>query len=637
MGAGCFSPGDADVVLASNACESNAQCDEGQRCFDGNCRDACVDSTDCDNNEVCGDEGVCVARLGQSCSGADSCGEGFACVRGACARAVAAGETCRHDAECISGSCVGGICCNRACDAACESCANAETGVANGTCATALPDTDPEDRCGATAVCGAGGSCVSDNGVACTDNAQCGSGFCVDGVCCNSACDGICRSCLASESGGVDGQCTFVAAGDEIVLTDPSYEDCPGVQTCDGNGACFAKAAGESCGGDDECGSGFCTDGVCCGSRCGGTCEECNSGGACVDVTSGPDPGTCTSGCFADGTCDGKQIGEVCADPGECASGICAGGTCRLANGNVCANDNECEFTCVVGVCAAPSSSPNVACDSAADCRADLGLTCSGGVCKYGDGEACGSNLQCVNVCIGGTCGAVSAPAGACDSGESADCESGLICDGTTCVIPTGDNRTCTTDAQCQEPICLFGACSPLVPSGGQCESTDQCADRNNDICTDDTDGSSDPETCTNATGEPCSIAGCPGNRTCGERSLFGEDRCRQTDNEYNVTLRVGGVDPGVQVDATLTCRRASGATATVSQTSDGTAGPILCARGDVMLLQCVISATDSPSESGISTNIVRAEPVQLLANGGRVFHVLAHENREVPCIYRND
>src|SRR4051812_9849603 len=32
-------------------------------------------------------------------------------------------------------------------------------------------------------------------GAACTCASDCGSGFCVDGVCCNTTCEGLCRAC----------------------------------------------------------------------------------------------------------------------------------------------------------------------------------------------------------------------------------------------------------------------------------------------------------------------------------------------------------------------------------------------------------------------------------------------------------
>lgn len=45
---------------------------------------------------------------------------------------------------------------------------------------------------------------LRDDGSSCTTEAECLSGFCVDGVCCNSACDGEGQQC---DLDGVEGQC----------------------------------------------------------------------------------------------------------------------------------------------------------------------------------------------------------------------------------------------------------------------------------------------------------------------------------------------------------------------------------------------------------------------------------------------
>src|SRR5262249_36193554 len=50
----------------------------------------------------------------------------------------------------------------------------------------------------------------------CTMASQCPTGFCVDGVCCNSACNGTCESCAVP---GSLGTCTAVPDG-----TDPDGE-----------------------------------------------------------------------------------------------------------------------------------------------------------------------------------------------------------------------------------------------------------------------------------------------------------------------------------------------------------------------------------------------------------------------------
>ena len=48
------------------------------------------------------------------------------------------------------------------------------------------------------------------NGAACAVRSQCASGFCVDGVCCASACAGVCQACNLS---GSLGTCRAAPAG----------------------------------------------------------------------------------------------------------------------------------------------------------------------------------------------------------------------------------------------------------------------------------------------------------------------------------------------------------------------------------------------------------------------------------------
>jgi hypothetical protein len=72
-----------------------------------------------------------------------------------------------------------------------------------------------------------------DNGETCTGNIDCMSDNCVEGVCCDTACDGECESCLGANTCGTDGTCAPVTAG-----TDPDG-DCNAMQACYG-GACGA-------------------------------------------------------------------------------------------------------------------------------------------------------------------------------------------------------------------------------------------------------------------------------------------------------------------------------------------------------------------------------------------------------------
>ncbi|WNG24420.1 hypothetical protein F0U62_10650 [Cystobacter fuscus] len=73
------------------------------------------------------------------------------------------------------------------------------------------------------------------NGFFCTTSAQCQSGFCVDGVCCNSACGGgasnDCQACSRLAGSTTDGICGTVKAG---TICRPSRGFCDVAETCDG-------------------------------------------------------------------------------------------------------------------------------------------------------------------------------------------------------------------------------------------------------------------------------------------------------------------------------------------------------------------------------------------------------------------
>jgi hypothetical protein len=74
-------------------------------------------------------------------------------------------------------------------------------------------------------------------GVACSDGDPCGSGFCVDGVCCESACGGgagtDCQACSVAAGGSVDGVCGTVRA-EAAVACRPSAVACDVAEVCDG-------------------------------------------------------------------------------------------------------------------------------------------------------------------------------------------------------------------------------------------------------------------------------------------------------------------------------------------------------------------------------------------------------------------
>ncbi|MFO0556266.1 MAG: serine/threonine-protein kinase [Polyangiaceae bacterium] len=74
-------------------------------------------------------------------------------------------------------------------------------------------------------------------GASCAYDALCASGHCVDGVCCDLPCDGVCEACTPSKkaTGGGPGGCGYVTAGE-----DPARE-CGAGRACNGLGACVPR------------------------------------------------------------------------------------------------------------------------------------------------------------------------------------------------------------------------------------------------------------------------------------------------------------------------------------------------------------------------------------------------------------
>jgi hypothetical protein len=106
---------------------------------------------------------------------------------------------CAHDAECGTGFCTDGVCCDRRCDGDCEGCSAArKTSGADGTCGPVPAGRDIAKRCFAL------------QGQACQSAVECATGFCTEGVCCDSTCQGTCLSCTQQ---GKVGECTAIAEG----------------------------------------------------------------------------------------------------------------------------------------------------------------------------------------------------------------------------------------------------------------------------------------------------------------------------------------------------------------------------------------------------------------------------------------
>lgn len=271
------------------------------------------------------------------------------------------GESCTSSVSCSTNHCVDDVCCDAPCAGECESCLGSQTALLDGTCGAVVAGTDPEEECaddGAaclrTGVCGAAGCEVHPPGdcvlAPCASAAECASGFCVDGLCCDDPCDGTCESCLASSTGEADGVCAPVrrATDPDAECLDGEDGSCETQQLCTGalqcisaavlcdGFACTSQGCLTACAGDDDCdgervcvvdecidASELCTDQSLALGRDGVVIDcaplRCRADGTCIPECESVDD--CVEGlvCDADGTCvaspptSGGDAGCACA------------------------------------------------------------------------------------------------------------------------------------------------------------------------------------------------------------------------------------------------------------------------------------------------------------------------------------
>ena len=240
--------------------------------------------------------------------------------------------------------------------------------------------------------------------MSCACGAECASGFCVDGVCCNSACTETCKSCNTVSAPGT---CSFVATGDPPrspeVCPKTAVSTCGLDGTCDGKGDCRAYVLGS-----------VCQAGSCQGASVGGG-RVCDGAGSCVAGPTticapfGCDAATnaCITRCSSDsdcapnikcvnGSCGKRSTGAVCNEASQCASGYCVDGfCCNSACVGACVS---CGQTNRIGSCspiAAGVTDPRAICVStdASSC----GLT---GVCDGAGGCARYARRNCLRASV---------------------------------------------------------------------------------------------------------------------------------------------------------------------------------------------------------------------------------------------
>jgi hypothetical protein len=348
-------------------------------------------------------------------------------------------------------------------------------------------------------------------GSACTFSSECGSNFCVDGVCCNTACAGgttDCQACSVAAGAAADGTCSIAAAGsvcragatscDAVEVCNgtssacpvdarspagtvcrPAAGDCDLPETCSGTGATCPTdrfvSSGTTCrpvAGDcdviDRCSgtSAACPDAVRASSTvcraAGGACdvaERCDGiAGACPADAVTPAATVCrpSSGtCDLTETCDGAAV----ACPTDAFEA--AGTVCRPSVGE-CDLTESCSGS--AGTCPPELSTAEIVCRPAAG-PCDLRERCSvsSPTCppdrSASDGMSCADAVACN--------GAETCSAGACVPGTVLDCDDGDPCTADGCAEPGG----CSHDpiAGCASPDAGQDSGSPDAgaPDGG--------------------------------------------------------------------------------------------------------------------------------------------------------------------------
>jgi len=386
------------------------------------------------------------------------------------------GGACTTAAECDTGACVDGVCCESTSCGTCQAC---NLSVGPGTCRTVASADDP-DTCATTSTCDVTGTCKKRQGEACTASSQCLSSYCVDGVCCASACTGTCQACAAAEkqSGIENGICGPAKDGRNPHgdCTATTAMSCGQTGVCNGTGTCKLWPDGTACG-----------SGVCDGNTFKG--QQCNGTGSCLSNPTGTAcaPGKCISSTGCKYTCTSNT---------DCdSSAFCDGGNCKAkkANGETCTAASECQNPfCVDGVCCnKPCAGQCEACNS----------TGAVGTCVPIAGEPVGARTKCDASTAGEPC-----KARRCDGVDGTTC-AGYAGAGTPCRTAACTDGKAVTDLFCDGkgscPTDAPKVCAPFICNGTVCKDT----------CASDTDCVA-PSTCETSSGKCVDASKCDGDHT---------------------------------------------------------------------------------------------------------------------------
>jgi hypothetical protein len=317
-GATAGAGGGAGAKANGQVCASDAECDSTV-CADGVCCSSKC-GTLCHACNLPGQEGTCApvpsGTLSPLCSKQDpsTCSYDGTCDGDGLCRRYPGGVACKP-ASCNGASYLPQAACDGqgTCVAPkAVSCAPYKCGTSGAapaclqTCATATDCVSPavctNSSCGMRPKGGIGAGCVA--------TTDCTSNFCVDGVCCATACTGGCVSCNVTN---MEGTCLPVAAGKtdpHKVCTDAGASSCGHNGLCDGAGACAVYPA------TTVCAAGSCRVATLTPAR------HCDGKGACAPATTVDcTPFRCdatTTACFT--SC---MSNTQCAQHHPCPNGTC--------------------------------------------------------------------------------------------------------------------------------------------------------------------------------------------------------------------------------------------------------------------------------------------------------------------------
>lgn len=323
------------------------------------------------------------------------------------------------------------------------------------------------------------------NGADCLVDGDCENKICADGVCCESRCEGSCRSCALAGTGG---ECVLALEGE-----DPR-QDCTGspavcAGSCDGHGLCAFPAGATPCA-EPVCAAGELTQSRCDGA---GQCveEKLACGGYACDAAGAACRKSCASGAECTGTFQ-------CVAP-HCVNQLELGGECGD-------NDLACDSQhCVDGVCCFADS-----CELCNVCDLSPSL---GQCAPQTDGTPCGPPTCAAGVATIHQCGS-----GTCDL-QTTDCAP-YACNpaGTDCLSACGGEADCAADAYCDATQCL-----PRKVNGLSCGGAQECL---SNICT--VEGVCCNTACAGECETCAGLSQCtpePDNTPCGNLTPYCDDR----------------------------------------------------------------------------------------------------------------